>query len=77
MLSFDFKRVCARICTSLFLRKNAKDGYPLHDAQAYWKHSGKAFDKLAEQYDVAIAWGQGNPTHFVAEKVAAAKNMHG
>ena len=25
MLSFDFKRVCARICTSLFLRKNAKD----------------------------------------------------
>lgn len=72
-LSFDFKRVCARICTSLFLRKNAKDGYPLHDAQAYWKHSGKAFDKLAEQYDVAIAWGQGNPTHFVAEKVAAAK----
>ena len=50
MLSFDFKRVCARICTSLFLRKNAKDGYPLHDAQAYWKHSGKAFDKLAEQY---------------------------
>lgn len=73
MLSFDFKRVCARICTSLFLRKNAKDGYPLHDAQAYWKHSGKAFDKLAEQYDAAIAWGQGNPTHFVAEKVAAAK----
>lgn len=73
MLSFDFKRVCARICTSLFLRKNAKDGYPLHDAQAYWKHSGKAFDKLAEQYDAAIAWGQGNPTHFVTEKVAAAK----
>lgn len=75
MLSFDFKRVCARIRTSLFLRKNAKDGYPLHDAQAYWKHSGKAFDKLAEQYDVAIAWGQGNPTHFVAEKVQAQKKL--
>lgn len=26
-------------------------------------------------YDVAIAWGQGNPTHFVAEKVHAKRKL--
>lgn len=30
---------------------------------------------LPERYDVAIAWGQGTPTHFVAEKVNAGKKL--
>lgn len=75
MLSFDFRRIAARVRTSFFLRSNAKKGSPLHDAQAYWKYSAAAYDPLPERYDVAIAWGQGTPTHFVAEKVRAQKKF--
>lgn len=75
MLSFDLRRIAARVRTSLFLRSNAKKGSPLHDAQAYWKYSAAAYDPLPERYDVAIAWGQGTPTHFVAEKVQAQKKF--
>lgn len=73
--SFDLRRIKARVCTSLFLRSNVKHGRPLHDAQAYWKYAAAAYDPLPEQYDVAIAWGQGTPTHFVAEKVKAQKKF--
>lgn len=75
LLSFDLRRINARVRTSLFLRSNAKKGRPLHDAQAYWKYSAAAYDPLPERYDVAIAWGQGTPTHFVAEKVRAQKKF--
>lgn len=75
MLSFDFRRIAARVRTSLFLRKNTRMRHPLHDAQAYWKYSRAAFDPLPELYDVAVAWGQGTPTHFVAEKVKAKKKF--
>ena len=75
LLSFDLRRITARVRTSLFLRSNAKKGRPLHDAQAYWKYSGAAYAPLPEQYDAAIAWGQGTPTHFVAEKVKARKKF--
>ncbi len=75
LLSFDFRRLTARLRTSLFLRQNARRNRPLHDAQAYWKYSSAAFDPLPECYDVAIAWGQGTPTHFVAEKVQAQRKF--
>ena len=75
LLSFDLRRINARVRTSLFLRSNAKRGRPLHDAQAYWKYSAAAYDPLPERYDVAIAWGQGTPTHFVAEKIQAQKKL--
>ena len=75
LMSLDFRRINARLRTGLFLQKNAKKGHPLHDAQAYWKYASVAYDPLPEQYDVAIAWGQGTPTHFVAEKVRAQKKF--
>ena len=75
LLSFDFRRLTARLRTSLFLRQNARRNRPLHDAQAYWKYSSAAFDPLPECYDVAIAWGQGTPTHFIAEKVQAQRKF--
>lgn len=62
------------ICTSVGLRRNAKKRQ-LHDAQCYWKYAHGAFEILPVQYDVAIAWGQGNPTHYVAEKVQAIKKI--
>lgn len=75
LLSFDLRRLTARLRTSLFLRQNVRKGRPLHDAQAYWKYSSAAFAPLPERYDVAIAWGQGTPTHFVAEKVTARRKL--
>lgn len=75
LLSFDLRRLTARLRTSLFLRQNARKGRPLHDAQVYWKYASKAFDPLPECYDIAIAWGQGTPTHFVAEKVTAQRKF--
>ena len=75
LASLDFRRIDARLRTSLYLRRNAKRGYPLHDAQAYWRYASAAYDPLPEQYDIAIAWGQGTPTHFVAEKVRARRKI--
>lgn len=46
-----------------------------HVAQVYWKYTHRAYDTLRENYDAAIAWGQGNPTHFVAEKTKAKKKI--
>lgn len=64
----------AHIRASIGLRRNNRNR-TLHDAQCYWKYAGKAFNNLEKQYDVAIAWGQGNPTHYVAEKVQASKKI--
>ena len=66
----------ARLRLSYDLRFRKKyHGKVLQDAQVFWRAAGDAFDQLEKKYDVAIAWGQGNPTHFVAEKVDAVKKI--
>lgn len=75
LLSFDLRRLTARLQTSIFLRRNARRGRPLHDAQAYWKYASAAYDSLPEHYDTVIAWGQGTPTHFAAEKVSGKRKL--
>lgn len=64
------KYFAARMAASAGLRLN-RGKQPLHPTQCYWKYAGWAFDPLPGEYDAAIAWGQGNPTHYVAEKVNA------
>lgn len=66
--------LAARLRASVALKKNSKTK-KLHPAQCYWKYTHKCFEPMATQYDVAIAWGQGNPTHYVAEKVTADKKI--
>lgn len=63
-----------KIQTSLALKCNSRKKV-LHDAQCYWKYARNAFSELPEKYDVAIAWGQGNPTHFVCDKVNSGKKI--
>lgn len=63
-----------RLRASLGLRMNKRKRV-LHDAQCYWKYVHRAFERLDKKYDVAIAWGQGNPTHYVAEKIDAKKKI--
>lgn len=56
------------------IRVNQKT-HRLHPAQCFWKYAAKYYGKCDKIYDVAIAWGQGNPTHYVAEKVNARKKI--
>jgi glycosyltransferase involved in cell wall biosynthesis len=44
---------------------------PLHDSQIFWKYYGDCFESLPKEYDLAIAFGQGFPCYFVADKVKA------
>lgn len=68
------KYLLARITASIGLRCN-KGKNKLHPAQCYWKYAGFVFDELPGYYDAAIAWGQGNPTHYIAKKVHAARKI--
>lgn len=68
------KYLSARVKASVGLRRNSKSRI-LHPAQCYWKYTGKYFNSLNNKYDVAVAWGQGNPTHYVADKVTAKKKI--
>lgn len=75
LLSFNIKLLSARMKTTLSLRKNNKTGHQLHDTQAYWRGCKNAYSPHPNHYDVAIAWGQGTPTHYVATKVTAKKKF--
>lgn len=63
--------LAARYYLSAKLRINAKRGHTLHDTQVFWQCCGSSIVSLGKHYDAAVAWGQGNPTHYVAEKVRA------
>lgn len=47
----------------------------LHTSQSFWKICKNSFEALEKKYDVAIAYGQGFPTYFVAEKVKSKKKI--
>ena len=68
------KLLFVKLKTSLGLRFNSKTK-KMHDAQCYWKYANTAFDQMTDNFDMAIAWGQGNPTHFVCEKVNAKRKI--
>lgn len=47
----------------------------LNHAERFWKHIGRHYPELEEQFDVAIAYQQGFPTFFIANKVKASKKI--
>ncbi|MFD1359135.1 glycosyltransferase [Fictibacillus halophilus] len=69
-----FKELFIRVGMSFSLR-NPFQNKQLHAAQISWKWLSKGFDKVNVNYDVAIAYSQGTPTYFVAEKVQAIKKF--
>lgn len=42
-----------------------------HNAQYFWKAFKDDFEVYTKEYDLAIAWGQGFATYYVAEKIKA------
>lgn len=63
------KALFAQLRYSLALR--LKKHTNIEKAALLWKYSQSCFSNLSENYDVAIAYAQGLPTFFVAEKVNA------
>ncbi len=64
-----------KIKTSLSLRLNNYAKKTLHSEQVVYKSIKKAMFSIEKKYDVAIAYSQGMPTYFVANKVKAAKKL--
>ncbi|MCT4646363.1 MAG: glycosyltransferase [Carboxylicivirga sp.] len=46
-----------------------------HLSQLHWKCYGKEIDRQGGSYDIAIAWGQGFSTYYVANKVKASRKL--
>ena len=64
-----------RIRTSINLRKNLKKITPIHAEQVLYKSHKKALRSISKKYDIAIAYSQGLPTYYVAEKVNSDKKI--
>lgn len=70
----NFKFLIKRIYLAVGIRIEKIIGN-IHPSQAYWKYAQSAFKIFNETFDVAIAWGQGFPTHYVASKIIANKKF--
>lgn len=70
----SFKELYLRFRISSSLR-NPYVKRNMHGAQINWKWISRGIDKINKKYDVAIAYSQGMPTYFVAEKVCANKKL--
>lgn len=64
-----------RLKTSFYLRINSLKIRRLHSEQVVYKSIHKIFDVIDKKYDAAIAYSQGMPTYFVANKVNALKKL--
>lgn len=72
--SGDIKTLYTRIGLALDHR-NPYVNKKMHGAQINWKWMSNGIKKLDQNYEVAIAYSQGMPTYFVAEKVNANKKI--
>ena len=68
------KELYLRGRTSLDIR-NPYLNNKLHGAQITWKWTSKGIENIEKIYDVAIAYSQGMPTYYVAEKVKSKKKL--
>lgn len=71
----EFKIVLWRVNTSISLRCKLKISDIKHGAQLMWTRLNNVIPQLKPEYDVAIAYSQGTPTYYVAEKVSAKKKL--
>lgn len=70
-----FSSLIWRMKSSIKLRYNMKFTNINHGAQALWPSLDSRLEKLEKEYDVAIAYSQGTPTYYVADKVKAKKKL--
>ncbi|MES9668897.1 glycosyl transferase [Bacillus cereus] len=70
-----FTYLSYRIKTSLNLRLNNYRKSALHSEQVVFRSLNKIIMPIQKKYDVAIAYSQGMPTYFVANKVSALQKI--
>lgn len=66
---------CNRIRTSISLRMNNLSKKTIHSEQVVFRSTGNCLEEIKKEYDAAIAYNQGFPTYFVADKVVAKKKL--
>ncbi len=64
-----------RFKTSLSLRLNKFKKNSLHTEQVVYKNIKNVMAPMQKKYDVAIAYSQGMPTYFIANKVTSSKKV--
>lgn len=64
-----------RLRVSLRLRINNRSKYKIHSEQIVYKCINNSLNNINKNYDIAVAYSQGLPTYFVAEKVNAKKKL--
>ena len=69
LLSFDFKKLFARLRYSIGIRINAP--FHMDKARIYWKSISGCLNENKNEYDIAIAYAQGIPTFYVVDKIRA------
>lgn len=69
----NYEYVIWRALTSICIRVNRYLKNIPHGSQQMWDSLSKKINSIDKQYDCAIAYSQGNPTYFVADKVRAKK----
>lgn len=69
------KYIHCRIQCSIELRTNRYKKEIMNNQQIFYKNQKNILEKLDKNYDVAIAYAQGFPTYFVADKVNASKKI--
>lgn len=71
----NLKSKISHLNYSLQMRKNNLMGVKEHLAETYWKCVANSLPNYNRTYDVAIAYQQGFPTYYIAEKVSAKKKL--
>ena len=72
-LTLDIPKLKARWGYSIAIRQ--EQTFHVDKARLYWKHIAPCLPTPEKKYDIAIAYAQGLPTFYVAEKVNAAIKM--
>ena len=69
------ERRLRQLMFSFLLRWNKLIGKQVHGAELQWKCLNASYKPLKKEYDVAIAYQQGFPTYYIAEKVRTKKKI--
>ncbi|MGL5902225.1 MAG: glycosyltransferase, partial [Cetobacterium sp.] len=69
------KYIYTRFKTAYNLRKNSRAVKSINTQQVLYLNQRDALEKNENEYDIAIAYAQGFPTYYVAEKVSAKKKI--
>lgn len=72
LTSHSAERLLARLSLSVGQRFSLKR---VHGAQRFWQCMGHLIEERSTAYDVAVAFSQGFPTYYVAQKIKARKKI--